>query len=270
MNSQETVDKMQSVWQAIDRFCSHLTEQDWKAPTDCPGWSVQDQLSHLSGSESRLLGRPSPAHTPADLSHVKNDSGARNEVVVDWRRAWSGNEVLAEFREVCAERLNLLRAMQEADFAVETQTPIGPGTVRTFLEIRIFDAWIHLQDMRRALRRPGDMAGAVAEHAVGRCAMAMPYVVARKAQAADGSTVIFDITGAAGRRLSIGVENKRGNVLDTPPRLPTVRLSMDVETFTCLSCGRWDAKQQLAEGKVQIDGDHGLGKTILEQMNIMI
>jgi len=270
MNSQETVDNMQSVWQAIDCFCSGLTAQEWKTPTDCPGWSVQDQLSHLSGSESRLLGRPTAAHTPANLSHVKNESGARNEAVVDWRRAWSGAEVLAEFREVCAERLAQLRAMQEPDFAVETQTPIGPGTVRTLLEIRIFDAWIHLQDMRRAAQRPGDMEGPIAQHAVGRCAMAMPYVVARKAQAADGITVVFDITGAAGRRLAIGVENKRGNLLDDTPLSPTVRLSMDVETFTCLSCGRWAPGQLFAAGKVQIDGDQRLGRTIVEQMNIMI
>ena len=270
MRSQQAVDNMQSVWQAIDRFCAGLTEQEWKTPTDCPGWSVQDQLSHLAGSESRLLGRPAPAHTPADLSHVKNESGARNEVVVDWRRAWSGPEVLAEFRAVSGERLGLLRAMREADFAVETQTPIGPGTVRTLLDIRIFDAWVHLQDMRRALRRPGDMEGPVAEHAVGRCAMAMPYVVARKAQAADGTTVVFDITGAAGRKLAIGVENKRGSLLDILPASPTVRLAMDVETFTCLSCGRWDPNQTLAAGKVQIDGDPRLGKTIVAQMNIMI
>ena len=58
MSSQEIVDKMESVWQALGSFCEGLSEPEWKTPTDCPGWSVQDQLSHLSGSESRLLGRP--------------------------------------------------------------------------------------------------------------------------------------------------------------------------------------------------------------------
>jgi uncharacterized protein (TIGR03083 family) len=199
MSSQEVVNKMEYVWQALDEFCACLTAQEWKLPTDCPGWSVQDQLSHMTGSESRILGRPAPDHTPQDLSHVKNESGERNEVVVDWRRARSGVAVLEEFREVTAERLKLLRTMSEDDFAAETQTPIGPGTVRMLVEIRIFDAWIHLQDMRRALCRPGDMEGPVAEHAVGRCAMAMPMpsVVGRKAQAPDGATVVFEVTGGA-------------------------------------------------------------------------
>ena len=270
MHTQATVDKMESVWQSIRNFCDGLTEEAWKTPTDCPGWSVQDQLSHLSGSESRLLGRPAPDHTPADLSHTKNESGERNEVVVDWRRSWTGAEVLAEFRQVTNERLRRLRAMSEADFAAETQTPIGPGTVHTLIEIRIFDAWIHLQDMRRALQRQGDLAGPVAEHAVARCSMAMPFVVGRKAHAADGTTVLFEITGSAGQSKAIGVKNKRAAVLDSPLISPTVRLCMDVETFTCLSCGRWDPHQTLASGKVQIDGDQSLGRTIIEQMNIMI
>ena len=64
MTDQELVDIMERVWQSIAGLCSPFTERDWKTPTDCPGWSVQDQLSHLAGSECRLLGRPAPDHTP--------------------------------------------------------------------------------------------------------------------------------------------------------------------------------------------------------------
>ena len=268
--SQEVVDKMERVWRTIDELCANLTEQEWKTPTDCPGWSVQDQLSHLAGSESRLLGRSAPDHTPKDVRHVKNESGARNEIVVDWRRVWPGSQVLEEFREVTGERLQILRAMNDDDFAAETQTPIGPGTMRSLIEIRIFDAWVHEQDIRRALKRPGDLDGPIAEHAVGRCALGMPFVIGRKAQAADASTVVIEVTGAAGCRLCIGVEGKRAKLLDAPPASPTVRLTMDVETFTCLGCGRWDPGETLQAGKVRIDGDTALGETIVRQMNFMI
>ncbi|MGQ4810081.1 hypothetical protein NKDENANG_03527 [Candidatus Entotheonellaceae bacterium PAL068K] len=270
MSDQEVVDKMEGVWRSIEELSATLTEDDWKTPTDCPGWSVQDQLSHLVGAENRLLGRPGPKHTPSDLNHVKNEIGERNEVLVDWRRSWSGAEVLAEFREITGERLRCLRGLSADDFAAETQTPIGPGTVRLLIEIRIFDAWIHEQDMRRALKRPGHLDGSVAAHAVGRCALAMPMVVGHKARAGDGTTVVFEVTGAAGRRLAIGVQGKRANVLDTAPATPTVRLSMDVETFTRLSCGRWDPDEVLKIGKVQIEGDRSLGETIVRQLNFMI
>jgi uncharacterized protein (TIGR03083 family) len=159
MSDQETVANMERVWQAIIALGSTFTEQEWKTPTDCPGWTVQDQVAHMLGSESRLLELPVPDHTPQNTSHVKNDIGQRNEVWVDWYRSWSGAQVLQRFQEVTGERLKVLRAMRPEDFDAPTQTPIGPGTMRDLLHIRIFDAWVHEQDIRRAVKRPGDLTG---------------------------------------------------------------------------------------------------------------
>lgn len=270
MSDQELVDKMEQVWRSIAQLCSSLNEGQWDLPTDCPGWSVQDQLSHLVGSESRLLGLSAPDHTPASTDHIRNDSGMRNEVVVDWRRSWPGPKVLEEFRDVTARRLDVLRTMTEADFDVETQTPIGPGAVRDLIQIRVYDAWVHEQDMRRAVGQPGHLSGPVAEHAVGRTAMAMPYAVGRKVQPADGAIVVFQVSGAAGGTVPVEMRESRGYRPDAVPEAPTVRLSMDVETFICLGCGRWDPAETLAAGKVTIEGDRALGETVVSQMNIMI
>ena len=238
MSDQEIVDKLAEVWTSISGLCASFSEQAWKTPTDCPKWSVQDHLSHIIGTESRLLGRQAPQHTPQDMQHVKNDIGKFNEVWVDVRRSWPGAKVLAEFQDVTAERLRVLRAMSTADFSQPTQTPVGPGTVRDFMHIRIFDGWVHEQDIRRAVGRPGHLTGPAVEHSVGRIALAMPLVVGKKAQAANGTTVVFEVTGPAGRILSIGVEGGRAKPLDPPPATPTVRLTMDVETLNCLGCGR--------------------------------
>jgi len=273
MSNQQIVDLvniMERVWRSIDSLCTSLTETGWKTPTDCPGWSVQDQVSHLGGVESAILGTPGPTHTPADTGHVRNDVGQNNEVLVDWRRSWPGQRVLEEFRELTGQRLKILRSMSDDDFAVETQTPVGPGTVAEFVRIRIFDAWVHEQDMRRALGNPGELEGPVAVHSIGRVARAMPFVVARKSQAPDGTTVVFDITGAAGRLLPIGVEGARGRELDEVPAEPAVRITTDVETFACLGCGRWDPEESMQSGKVRIEGDQTLGRHIINQMNIMI
>ena len=86
MSNQGLVDNMEAVWRSITDLCTNFSEEQWKTPTDCPGWSVQDQLSHLVGSETRLLGIPLPAYMPQDVTHVKNETGQSNEVLVDWRR----------------------------------------------------------------------------------------------------------------------------------------------------------------------------------------
>ena len=264
------VENMEAVWRSIDGLCASLTEAQWKTATDCPGWSVQDQLSHLAGSENRLLGRPMPNHTPQDVSNTRNEVGQNNELLVDWRRSWTGARVLEDFREATGERLKILRKMSPGDFDAPAQTPIGPGTVRDYLAIRIFDAWVHEQDMRRALNIPGHMEGPVVVHAMDRMSMAIPFVVGRKVQPPNGATVVVEVTGLAGRTLSIGMQGTRANYLDSVPDSPTARLEMDVETFLCLCCGRWDPADTLNAGKVAISGDRELGETIAKEMNFMI
>jgi len=128
------------------------------------------------------------------------------------------------------------------------------------------DAWVHEQDVRRAVGRPGDLTGPVAEHSVGRFAMAMPFVVGKKAGAGDGKTVVFDIQGDAGRKLSIAIEGGRGKEVDAVPETPSVQLTIDVETFACLGCGRLDPDETLRAGKVQMAGDKALGEAIVANM----
>ena len=270
MSDQEIVDKLERVWGSIAALCEPFSEQEWKLATDCPKWSVQDHVAHVVGTESRLAGRPVPDHRPEDVAHVKNDIGRGNEVWVDFLRSHSGAAVLEAFREVTAARLQRLRSMNADGFSEPTQTPVGPGTVRDFMVIRIFDCWVHEQDVRRAVGRPGHMEGPVVVHSMDRMARAMPFVVGKQAAAPDGTTVIFEVIGPAGRTMPIGVDGGRASFLDSTPASPTVRLTMDVETFTCLGNGRWEGSRVLASDKVRIDGDRALGVTIVARMNFMV
>jgi len=270
MSDQETVNNMEAVWRSLDELCSNIEDGEWGTPTDCPGWSVQDQLSHLVGSECRLLGRPAPNHVPEETGHVKNDIGQNNEVLVGARRSLPGGKVLEEFREVTGQRLSILRGMTGSDFDEETDTPIGRAPVRELIAIRIFDAWVHEQDIRRAVGKPGHMDGTVARHAMDRMVMAMPYVLGRKVQPADGTGVVMNINGLAGRVFAIAMQGNRANLVPSIPFPATVSFNMDLETFACLACGRWEPRSVLDKGLVRIQGDRALGETIVEQLNFMI
>lgn len=267
--NEQLVDMMEHVWRSIGELCDGLSEAEWKTPTDCPGWSVQDQISHLAGSETGILGDPDPDHAPADLSHTRSEQGQRNEIVVDFRRPWAGAQVLSDFRAKTARRVEFLRSRSDDDFAAEMQTPVGPAPMSEFISIRIMDAWVHEQDIRRAVNRPGHYDSPAAAHALNRVIRAMPYVAARRAQAPDGATVVMDVTGPAGRTIAIAVEGGRGRELEQAPDSPTVSITLDAETFGCLGCGRWNPGEVLQSGKVSIEGDTALGQSIVRQMNIM-
>jgi uncharacterized protein (TIGR03083 family) len=267
---QDLVDRLDEVWTSIDAVGAELDEAEWKTETECPGWTVQDQVAHLAHIETRLLGRPDLEHTvPDDLPHVKNSFGKINEVFVDARRSWSGADVLAEFHEATRERVAELRALSPEGFGADSWTPMGPGTVRDLLPFRMFDAWVHEQDVRRAVDRPGDLDTAVAEHGLGMVTASMSFVVGKKVSPPEGSVVVFSLTGPLARDVVVGIVDGRGRLLDAAPDDPSVRLRMTTETFARLGCGRLDPAATVAAGDVTFDGDAALGASVVDQMNYL-
>ena len=256
-----SVENLAIVWASIDQLCSGLPDSQWDLPTGCPGWTVKDQISHLTDYEARLLGRPAPQHEPAPAAHVKNELGRSNEIGVDARRSKSGADVLEEFREVTAERLVRLRDLTEQDLAAPTVTPAGPGTVADLLILRVMDSWSHEQDIRRALHRPGHTEGPAVAQAVDYFTRFLPYLVGKRAAAPDGSKVIFAIGG----RDPVAVEVSGGRGRPTADLdNPTVTLAIPVASIAALVGGRSDVPDD-----VTITGDQQLGRQVLDSMVLM-
>ncbi len=263
------IDNLAAVWASIDGLCRDLTAEEWERPTDCPGWSVKDHLSHVVGAESLLLGRPLPDHKPPRAGRLANPLAEINEVAVDYRRPWLGQRVLEEFRAVSGERLAQFRLLTPEDFARDSWMPVGTGTLRDLLRTRVFDCWVHEQDMRRALGRPGDMEGAPAQQAMAMITAAMPRTIAKKAAPPDGATIVLNITGPVRDVLSIGITGKRANLLTDVPARPSVRLTTDIETFMRLAVGRCDPQSVLCDNRITIEGDESLGRRVVEHLNFL-
>ena len=257
-----SIDNLETTWRSIESLCGSLSEAEWKRPTGCPGWTVQDNLAHLIDYEARALGRPGPEHTPADVSHTKNAMGESNEIGVDFRRSRPGSEVLEEFVDVTAARLAQLHALTEDDLKREIVTPAGPGTLADMLRLRVMDTWSHEQDMRRALGRPGHVEGAAAEEAVGFLASFLPIIVGKRAGAPNGALVAIEVGNCY--RAVIEMVDGRANVVESEPTRATVSLKFPPATFAALAGGRSDAPDDVAVG-----GDATLGRAIIDQLGFL-
>ena len=243
-----------------------LSEPEWNLPTECPGWSVRDCVSHVIGIERELMGEPTPWHQlPRDLVHVQTDVDRYTEIPVDIRRCHTPAEMVAELREVVDRRLTMLRG----DTRGPDDEVVGMMGVRRpylpVLTLRVFDVWAHEQDIRRAVGRPGNLDGPAAELSRERILAGMPRVVARDAGAPPGSTVLFDVSGpvAFTRTVSVGTD-RRGSLTGEVPASPTVWLRMDWETFVRLGCGR----VQPETADVKIEGDEDLAGQVLAKMAV--
>jgi uncharacterized protein (TIGR03083 family) len=264
------VEDLALVWSSVLELCEPFDEADWDKATACPGWTVKDQVAHLAGAEGMFLGRPQPPALAQRPSHIRNDVGAANEAAVEVRRSWTGRQVLDELREISEERLAQLRKMSDEDLAKDSWTPVGPGTYRDLIRVRAFDAWVHEQDIREAVGRPGHLEGPVAENALARCLMAMPFVVGKKAAAPEGSTVVIEVTGPTQSTLGIEVSGGRARPTGELPEDPDVRLEIGFLSFTRLGCGRADPQAALDSGEVVLSGDTVLGEAIVKNLAFMI
>jgi uncharacterized protein (TIGR03083 family) len=263
---------MAQVWASIVTACGQVGAGQWDRTTDCPGWTVKDQLSHLIGIERMLLGDPAPPDLTQVPAHVTNSFGEINEAWVAARRTVPGAEVLAEFVETTNRRIDALVAMPAAKFDEIGWSPVGQVPYREFMETRVLDSWAHEQDIRRALDRPGGRNGVGEATTLDRCEQTMPYVVGKRVAPPDGSSVLFAVTGVLGRHITVVVGGGRASLAGagatTGP--PTVTLGMDQETFWRLGFGRVAPTDVLATGQVRIEGDVALGHRVLESMAFMI
>lgn len=262
----------EGVWSDIIALCDGLTDEQWALPTDCPGWSVQDNVAHMIGTERMLLGEQPDAPPVVDAPHLRNDIGKANEQWISGYRALTGKEVLDEFRVVTARRLEALRALTDDDWNREGFTPEGPGPYRLFMAIRVFDCWYHDQDIREALGEPGYLEGPVADLSLQRIPpKGLPYVVGKKAGVPPGTTVVFEIAGSQPLVAAVQVPPEgRAVLLETAPADATVALTMDRRTFARLAGGRWNGDTARSAGRLRIDGDRDLGNRIIDNMAFTI
>jgi hypothetical protein len=89
----------------------------------------------------------------------------------------------------------------------------------------------------------------------------MGMVLAKRAAAPAGSTLVVEVDGSAPAAFGIS-DSGRGGALTEVPATPTVHLTMDRETFIVLAGGRRTA----ADVTVAVAGDEALAARILAGM----
>ncbi len=273
--SEPVIGLLDETWASMAALGAELDEVQWKTASELPGWTLQDIVSHVIGTELMLAGEPVPP-SPAEGfgPHVHNQVGEWNEAWVASRRDRTGAEVLAELRTVTDRRRAELAAMSGEDLDRIGFTPEGEGPFRLFLEIRVFDCWLHEQDLRRVVGRPGALDTAPAHFALGRAAGPMAFVVGKRAGAPDGASVLFDVTGPGAFTIPVLVDGGRAGVVDAPAIAarggPTVTVTTDVEAFAALASGRWSLDDAVASDRVRWVGDDDLARRVVAGMGYTI
>ncbi|MET8079710.1 maleylpyruvate isomerase family mycothiol-dependent enzyme [Streptomyces sp. NPDC005303] len=254
--------------EAISELVNPLVEGEWNRRTPCPGWSVRDVVSHVIGLDCEMLGDPRPIHTlPRDLFHVTNDHQRYMEMQVDVRRHHTAPEMTSELEYVIIRRNRQLRN-DSRDPGTKVRGPLGTElTLAESMRQHAFDVWVHEQDLRTALGRPGNLDSPGAHIARDVLLAALPDIVAVKADAPRSSAIVFDVHGPIEFLRTIRVDIQGRGTLETAPALgPAASLSLDWETYVRLACGR--VSLEAVTDRVKAEGDPELTSAILRNFTV--
>lgn len=263
----------QQTTQAIIDLGRSCSDADFDLPTACPGWTVKDQISHVVGLESWLHTGEVPRVDLPDYDHVRHEAGKFIERSVELRRGMLGAKVVNELETVVAHRVEQFSA---PGMTLETvvRGAWGPAPAGENLRTRILDIWTHEQDIRQALRRPGNLDSGGAAVFMDMLFSQLPKLVARNAGIEPGNVVIFDVTGPVLGRAGVWVEEgedggkPRGIPLfsgvahDGDPRDVFTTITLSTDALTRRAAGRGSVD----DIHFTVHGDESVARRVLENV----
>lgn len=145
----EIIDDLRAEHDALDAIVAALRPEDWDRPTPAEGWSIRDQITHLTFfDEQAHLAVADPDGFAEALSAAADDPLSFNERPLAEARLQETGEVLGRWR---AARASMLEAF--AGLEPDVRIPwYGPAmSAKSFVTARLMETWAHGQDIVDAL-----------------------------------------------------------------------------------------------------------------------
>lgn len=184
---------------ALLEICSTLTPAEWRAPSGCEGWTVQDLVAHLGALFWAVV---DPGKLPATTGMPTEQA---QETLVRARRDLSPAEVLADYTEVSDVALQRLAELAALDIKV----PLGDLGTYPAAVLPCAFSFDHYTHIRTDLFRPrGPLAGPPPPADELRLGPALNWIQVALPQqnvaAAEAGTYELQVTGPAARIITFG------------------------------------------------------------------
>lgn len=236
---------------SLDDLLIGLDDAQWQTQSYCPDWDVRGVAMHIAAVESMLTDEE-PGTWTETVPFAK--VGAYIASVADLDNA----SFLTAYRDTIAARRTELAGITADQMARPSMTPVGPSTYGHFMAIRVFDCWVHEQDIRGPLGLPGHESGPAAEMALDEIENSLPYIVGKRIGLPDGKSITFELTGPIQRTMHLVVDGRARAVASLDAA--DVVVTADSTSFALLACGRIDPQIPIDAGRITWTGDDEFGE----------
>jgi uncharacterized protein (TIGR03083 family) len=248
-----------------------LDPADWERSTVCPGWQVHDVVAHVLHDYIRKLSgsRDSRAIAPEQGESLPVYLARANQDFVDTAASWSPR-VLIDLIGHLGPQLDELWAGQDMDrlgWTVSWADPDRPAPVWLDVAREYTEYWVHQQQVRDAVGRPGADDQRLARPVTDTFLRAVPYTL-RELTPAPGTAVQIRVTGPGGGDWTV-LRRAGWWSLDSgePDGRPAARVEIS-------SDGLWRVATRgipvdAALRQATISGDQVLGAAVLHLVSII-
>ncbi len=138
----------------LESLLTELTDDEWRSPSRCDGWTVQDVDAHLVGVNAFWEASVAAglAGTPTRVL-ATFDPAAHPPLMVAPMRSLTPREVLDQFVASNDGFLDVLVPLDHAGWSAPAETPVGHVPIQLLAQHALWDAWVHERDVALPLGR---------------------------------------------------------------------------------------------------------------------
>lgn len=238
------------------RLLETLGPTDWEQIIT-PGWRVREVAAHLiSTDEGAVTGRMFSVGLNRDVTDIErwNDTQVAR---------WADRPVPSLLHALEKWNRILLRVVRAAPAGVTARpmpTPLGKVSLNWLGMLRVYDEWIHDEDIRRAFGLPSDASTEVLEPVARQLLATLPQqTLPRLDRSLDGiaQIVYTDLDMPA-----FGIDMKAHRYgWDLGPAAATIKAA--AAPFVMVAAGRDPWAEMERAGALVVEGDRSLAESLL-------
>lgn len=232
-----------------------LDDASWERGV-VPGWRVREVAAHLiSTDEAALTGRV----FALGVRRVSPDAiEAWNETQVG---RWASRPVPALLRALDLWGRRLARALAVAPERLVLPGPFGRVPAPWLGMLRVYDEWIHLEDVRRALGAPSDGARASVAPVIRHLFALVPWQTLPRVPSGATGRVVVRVTDADVEPFGVDLGERRYGLVEGG-----TTIEADAAPLVMVAAGRDPWRDAEAAGALAIRGPRDPAEVFLDAL----